>query len=343
MSTKRRWGVMRMADDPWRDIPQPSSIDSLNARRVDADMPWNFFWARGIDGRCQLILRHASESSTSVRLPRLRDIDISLATSDGDRSRTLVFRLLDSSHRDIFYNLCLDIMGAAADADSEREAVAVTLARTWRWHHLLRGGEGRLSPEEQKGLIGELLVLERLLLSRLSAMDAVSSWRGPLGAPKDFEVGRIALESKARRAAATPFVAISSEHQLDTSGVDALFLHVVELDEGPSDATDNFTVSFIVDHVRNEILSTDEGAVDKYDSLLLAAGFRPDDDYSDSCWVEGKSRLYHVAPGFPRISVDGISTGITNVRYSVALKACEPFLCDESALEAALKGGRDAH
>ncbi len=334
---------MTMPDDPWRDIAPPSSTDSLNARRVDADMRWHFFWARGVDGRCQLILRHASESSTSVRLPRLRDIDISLTTSEEDRSRTLVFRLLDSSHRDIFHRLCLDIMRVAADAASEHEAVAVTLARTWRWHHLLRGGEGRLSPEEQKGLIGELLVLQRLLLSRLSAKDAVSSWRGPLGAPKDFEVGRIALESKARRGAATPFVAVSSEHQLDTSGVDALFLHVVELDEGPADAADSFTLSTIVDVVRNQMRSMDAGAVDKYDALLLAAGFRQDDDYSDSRWVEGKSHLYHVASGFPRINANEILAGVTNVKYSVALKECEPFLCDERALEVALKGGHNAH
>ena len=334
---------MRMADDPWRDIPPPSSTDSLNARRVDADMLWNFFWARGVDGRCQLILRHASESSISVRLPRLRDIDISLTTGDGDRSRTLAFRLLDPSHLDIFHRLCLDIMTVAADAKSEHEAVAVTLARTWRWHHLLRGGEERLSPEEQKGLIGELLVLERLLLPLLSAMDAVSSWRGPLGAPKDFEVGRIALESKARRGAATPFVAISSEHQLDISGVDALFLHVIELDESPADAPNNMTLSGIVDLVRKHILSMDDGAAEKYDSLLLAAGLRPDDDYSDSCWVEGRSHIYRVDPDFPRISADKISAGITNVRYSVALKDCEPFLCDGSALATALKGSRNAH
>ncbi|MCH8827746.1 MAG: PD-(D/E)XK motif protein [Chloroflexi bacterium] len=44
----------------------------------------------------------------------------------------------------------------------------------------------RPSPEEQKGLIGELLVWECLLFPKLSTRDAVSAWRGPLGANKDF-------------------------------------------------------------------------------------------------------------------------------------------------------------
>ena len=69
--------------------------------------------------------------------------------------------------------------------------MSAALSRTWRWHHLLRGGRGTLlSPEEQKGLLGELFVLERLLLPRMDASSAVTAWRGPLGAPKDFEIAK---------------------------------------------------------------------------------------------------------------------------------------------------------
>ena len=82
--------------------------------------------------------------------------------------------------------------------------MSAALSRTWRWHHLLRGGRGTLlSPEEQKGLLGELFVLERLLLPRMDASSAVTAWRGPLGAPKDFEAARVAIEAKARRGGAT--------------------------------------------------------------------------------------------------------------------------------------------
>ena len=94
--------------------------------------------------------------------------------------------LLDSTQRDIFQTLCEDIISAAARRPkSEAGAVSAALSRTWRWHHLLRGGRGTLlSPEEQKGLLGELFVLERLLLPRMDASSAVTAWRGPLAAPK---------------------------------------------------------------------------------------------------------------------------------------------------------------
>ena len=125
-----------------------------------------------------------------TRLPQIRDIEVTLSDTDQHGTRTLGLKLRDSSLQDIFHTLCVDIVSAAARAASEPDAVNTALRRTWRWHHLLRGGRsGLLSPEEQKGLIGELLVLERFLLPLLPASVAVAAWLGPLGSPKDFEVG----------------------------------------------------------------------------------------------------------------------------------------------------------
>lgn len=335
--TTMRWRAT-MSDDPWKDLTPPSSADALNARRVDAEIPWGFFWARGIDRRCILLLRHAADASPRVRLPHLKGIEITLTDVDEDRNRTLVLRLLDTAQRDIFHRLCLDIVASAAGATTEPEAVAVALARTWRWHHLLRGGgDGRLSPEEQKGLIGELLVLDRLL-SHLSAHDAVSSWRGPLGAPKDFEVGRLSIEAKARRGAATPYIAISSEHQLDTTGVDALFLHVAELDQAQSDALGGFTLSEIARRLHSAIGIADHLAADLFESLIFATGFDWNDDYSDVKWIRGSDRLYCVGDDFPRVTPASFPGGVLNVRYSVSLFECEPFRVPVDVLTIALTG-----
>ena len=326
-----------MSENPWSDLAPPSTSDAVNARRVDPKLEWNFFWGRAIDRKCLLILRHSSDSTPEGRLPVLRGIEVTMSTIDDKGGTSLAFKLLDSAQLDLFHRLCVDIIEATQGATSEKTAVAAALARTWRWHHLLRGGsDGRLSPEEQKGLIGELLVLERLLLPRLSAADAVSCWHGPLGAPKDFEIGRVAIEAKARRGAATPFIALSSEHQLDSSGVDALFLHVAELDEAPSDGANGASVTQFVQRLRGAIQGGDQAAIEKFESLLLAAGFSEEHDYSDTRWIDGPTRLYSVSDGFPRITADQIASGVTYVRYSVSLVECEPFLSDIAALELAL-------
>jgi hypothetical protein len=328
-----------MSDDPWQELTSPSAADAINARRVDADFPWGFFWARGVDGRCLLALQHAADSTPRGRLPNLKGVELAVWEGDRNGEPMLVLKLLDFSQRDIFHRLCTDIVASTSNAATEREAVQIALARTWRWHHLLRGGKDeRLSLEEQKGLIGELLVMERHLLLRASALDAVSSWRGPLGAPKDFEIGRVCIEVKAHRGAAAPYVVVNSEHQLDTAGTDELFLYVVELDQAPSDAKGSFTVSDVAIRVRNRIAGIDESAVVPLDDLLSAAGFRWEDDYSDSNWTEGASRVYRVDDGFPCITTPTIMPGVSTVKYSIALAACEPFRVPVGVLASALGG-----
>ena len=328
-----------MTDNPWRCIAAPSDTSMVNARRVDASLPWNFFWARSADRRVMLTLRHAVAASPAAALPRIREIEVTLSEVDEHGTRTLGLKLRDSAQRDIFHTLCLDIVTAAAGAVSEAGAVNTALRRTWRWHHLLRGGRsGRLSPEEQKGLIGELLVLERVLLPHLPTSVAIAAWMGPLGSPKDFEVGRLAIEAKVHRGSAEPNVAINSEYQLDSDGLDALFLHVVELSAAPESVAESFSVSDLAARVRSRILADEPGAEGTFDGLLDAAGLREEDSYDDSKWVEGRSRVYAVRADFPRITAAATLPGVERVRYTVALNRCEPFEVPEKALSNAIAG-----
>ena len=322
-----------MNDDPWHGIPPPSAGDSINSLRVDANLPWDFFWARGHDNRIMLTLRHDPEVVPQVTLPKLRHIEVVDWPTSSDRRRTLVIRLLEAAHKDIFLALCRDIVDSAAKASTESDAVDVTVRRTWRWHQLLRAGaDQRLSPEEQRGLAGELLVLPRLLFSQLTAAACVAAWIGPLDAPKDFEIGRIAIESKARRGGATPSIAISSEHQLDTNGIDRLFLHVVEIDRSPDGIDDGFTLPELAKSVRDVIGASEPGAAERFDSLLFAAGLLPEHNYDEFRWVAGESRLFDVTVGFPRLGGSDMPPGVSSVRYSIALAACEPFASTVSAL-----------
>jgi hypothetical protein len=272
----------------------------------------------------------------------LKGIECSLTTDEVDGARILSLKLLDSSLQDIFHRLCLDIVTSAADALTEAEVVARTISRTWRWHHLLRGGgDSRLSVEEQKGLIGELIVLDKFMLPSLVARDAISSWHGPLGAPKDFEIARIALEAKARRGSATPYIAISSEYQLDRNGTDVFFLHVSELNSALPESECAFTLTTLSERVQSIVREKDPAAADAFESLLAAAGFRWEDDYSDSFWVHGPGRSYQVTDNFPSITPERFRAGVSKVRYSVALTECEPFRVMDDVILMQLSGGQN--
>ncbi|MGH7641462.1 MAG: PD-(D/E)XK motif protein [Candidatus Dormibacteria bacterium] len=337
---KTKWPVMT-SKNPWHGLVPPLTADAISARRVDSELPWDFFWARSVDNHHLLVLRHSPESSPQQRLPTLRGIQMYLVDNIEEGARTLVLQLDNAALRDVFLRLCLDIVTAASGAASESEAVGSFVARTWRWHHLLRGGgDLRLSPEEQKGLIGELIVLGTLLLPMAAIQDAISTWRGPLGAPKDFEIGRTCIEAKARRGAATPFIAISSEHQLDLSGIDALFLHVTELSEEQSANKDGLTVSDFAARTHAAFASQSPQSVEQFETLLSAAGFRWEDDYHDMRWKEGTHHIFRVDKAFPAITARACPPGISNVRYSIGLAECERHRVDVEALVIQLAGER---
>ena len=193
-------------------------------------------------------------------------------------------------------------MDATVLAKTEEQAIERFLARTWRWHRLLQGDRNtRLSDEEQKGLIGELFVLERHLLPVLRAADAVRCWSGPLGAPHDFEISRIHVEAKAR-GASVPRVTISSEFQLELSSADVLFLHVTEVMTAAEGTPNACTVTEIANRTRSVMAQDDMVAVELLEERLDAAGFDWTADYSDKLWIVAGESLYQVRNGFPRIT-----------------------------------------
>jgi len=325
---------MAMTDTfPWDNLPDSDQSVQYRASRVDSKHPWGFFWAKDVGGARLLILQHESKSCLPRKLPLLRGLEIEDSPSSEAGLHYLSLKLVNDVDDDIFYQLCIDIVERVRDAKSEKEAVSIAVGRSWRWHHLLRGGaSSTLGPERQKGLIGELRVLERYLLPNMPGAAAVQAWQGPFDAPKDFQIDRIAIEAKARQGASSPYVSISSENQLDTSGVDFLYLHVVELDSASPDAPDSFILTDLVEDLLAVIEINDPSAIEAFEGALAAVGYRQEDDYSDYRWLEGKSRVFEVVSSFPRVSADQIVAGVSMVTYRISLVDCASFEIESSTV-----------
>src|SRR5690242_5841551 len=121
-------------EDPWSGLQRPAGATTANARPVGDGARWSFYWMLDFEGHRLLGLRHPKGLAVG-QLPRLRGVSVELVT-DGDDFDILLFKLLESAHKPIFYRLCPDIITSTADAADERQAVAIALNRTWRWHHL---------------------------------------------------------------------------------------------------------------------------------------------------------------------------------------------------------------
>ena len=322
--------------DPWNNIEPPTASNEFKAHLVDKKGKWGFWWAVGIDRHRYLVLLYSSDATPSVGLPKMKGIETAIIVDpDNEAKSTLSFKLMDAAQSDIFHRLCLDIISSCGNAKTEAESVTIAISRAWRWHHLLRGGsDGRLSPEEQKGLIGELRILQNFLLPFFSSAAALQAWGGPIGTPIDFEINRIGIEAKARRGGSAPFVSISSEFQLDEDGLDALFLNVVEVDRAEKSAVEAVTLTTVVEIVRS-LLSDD--ALIEFEGKLSAVGFSWSDNYDDYWWIEGTSQIYAVVDDFPRIAPDSVASGVSGIRYSISLPECKPFLTSTDSVTEILR------
>lgn len=315
--------------DPWIDISRPPTrAVSISARRVSRSSRWNLYWAVDVDRNYLLILQHGKAISRSQNLPNLRGLRVEVQPADNDKDVRIVIRLMDSDHKDIFLRFCHDIVDATVLSHTEEQAVNRFLSRTWQWHRLLQDSrDNRLSDSEQRGLIGELVALEKHVLPAVGPYFAVKSWTGPLGTPHDFEISRTHLEVKVRNTA-SPYVTISSERQLDLDSADRLFLYVSEVAvarEGESQAQ---TLAELAKRVRGILADQDMAALELFEDRLFTVGFNWTDDYDDKFWSIGRESLYEVRDGFPRIAPSMLLQGVGRVRYTVSLSQCKSFRID---------------
>lgn len=310
-----------MKPDPWEEIGKTD--EGLNIRRVDALHPANFFWGRDTDGRCALVLVIGPGVSVDDPRPVLNGIEI-IEAPDQDGKNAFVLVLRREEDRELFRHLCDDIVDACRNRVGDEAFLASTIQRAWKWHSLLRGGiNRRLGPEEQLGLVGELLFLERLT-QRLSPKGALEAWRGPLDEPKDFVFEDRAVEVKARHVGKDA-VKISSEHQLQVLEGQSLALAVFTLTPSAADSSESFTLDSLVARVRNGLKTLDPSSDEGFDARLLSAGYGPDQDYSDTWWLQVSEAAYSVVDGFPRVQAADLPSGVTNVTYWLQLDLCATF------------------
>ncbi|WP_222054396.1 PD-(D/E)XK motif protein [Rhizobium laguerreae] len=297
------------------------------ARRVNSQGKYDFFWIM-IEGlRPGLILKLDEGQLLVEPLPILRSIDTRYRLV-GDR-QSFVLSLGDNGLIELFEALCRNIADGGEQAANHQDALFHTVQRTRRWHHLLRGGStGELTLEEQRGLIGEIAFLQELAAT-IGPDAAIEAWKGPDGASKDFEFPNICVELKARRSAAKPYVAISSVEQLaDVDGA-RVFLRVTDVTAAMT--PEGLTLH---DHVAATLLAlqTSAFAVARFDQLIFDFGYDPVHKYDGRRWFIGESREFEVLEGFPRI-VPPIASGVTDVRYSIGLAECAPYALAESLLD----------
>lgn len=190
-----------------------------------------------------------------------------------------------------------------------------------RWHRLLAlGPDGLLRPEDQQGLLGEVLVLTQAS-SRFGPEAAAASWVGPDDAPQDFTLPLVNIEVKTVQSG-NACVTVSSLDQLET-GAQPLLLAVVELVRC-APGSGGLSLFDAVSLARETLAAAPQSA-DRFEEQLGKAGYIDRDDYKLTEYRVLRTRWFSVGPGFPRLGRSGVPTAIRDARYQLLIDALANF------------------
>ena len=168
--------------------------------QVAALVEGRLYLSRGSGGEYALFLEGARESFGS--LPPLAGIDHSpnVIALPGDRQfPALRVASSDPVHGNrVMAHISYELASRLTQDPSVENA---TLVAQVGWvFPLLGGNEGLLTPEKQRGLVGECLLLRQLLVmarqAELSPSTALERWWGHASARRDFAASNIAIEVK---------------------------------------------------------------------------------------------------------------------------------------------------
>jgi len=235
----------------------------------------------------------------------------------------LVLSLEDDGRRDLFTTVCSDVITFAAQVD-DKDAQSRFLDRLDAWRHFLRDKKIGFSRSETIGLIGELVVLDRLIATKASNL---ATWEAPDDGLHDFQFNGHALEIKTSLGPAAS-INISRLDQLDITGLRQLDLLHVKLIEHPAGHNLNDIILSL-----NQMLP-DLASRNAFDNALLRRGLLPDDEAARSSpRVQLRSiEAYSVTEAFPRLVRSQLPIAITEATYTLEIRALGNFHKDTTSV-----------
>jgi hypothetical protein len=195
----------------------------------------------GISGRIGIWLESATVVAVSEKARRLAFVSIQTVKRD-EKLFLEISSLSPMIHRQFYV-----FVTAVADRVLElNQSISEALDLELESFAALLEEKALLSIERQLGLIGELIVLERMITA--DGPQAIDAWIGPRGEPHDFRVARNEFEVKTT-AASRRVHTIHNFTQLIVSPNCILFIVSVLL--GPAGRDSGFSLAKKIDSIRS--------------------------------------------------------------------------------------------
>ena len=312
---------------PWDGIPIPMS--DLNVLRVVEASGVPIYWGRDTEGQCLLIVELEGDHTVQFRrdMVSLHGISPDLRNSDAAMRQRFILALARHIDSDLFFSLCNTLIGSLMNIGDSSTALSVAFAHLKRWKAFLAGRNARLlSPEEIRGLFGELHILRVLYQDTLQRAAAVDAWCGPDDSHQDFIFCNRAIEVKTLSGRERSSIRISSEDQLE-SLVDELYLQTLRLTNIP-DCKNGMSLNQIITLITGEL--SDADAIEQFIDKLAGVGYMPLAEYDIPCFVVSDVQGYRVTDDFPCLVRSRLPKGVIKVSYDLKLEDIEQFSCAQA-------------
>ena len=260
-------------------------------------------------------------------LPRFRGLEILITvTSLGEfnNSEFLKFTQSIPNTDNIFELVISDIGDKIIQIQNKRNLNAVLTKVVNEWKIFFEKQENEiLSISSQKGLVGELHFLREYLFKKYSFSESLFYWTGSERTNHDFQIIHNAIEVKTTSSKQHKKFTISSERQLDSTGLEHLYLSLfaLNLHSNMPDRTLPALIREIHSMIQGDPIATFQLQIKlaKYGYNEILA-----DKYTIGFSVFDM-KFFEVVEGFPRLLQGNLPDGVGDLKYTVVVAACSQF------------------
>lgn len=316
----------------WESINNESRSNPMQpqiARRIPSTGLFNSFLATDFRKGIRLLyIKLDSDQDIRIEsLPRFRGLDISLTIQTlGKFSNAIFLRLTQSipNTDNIFELVISDLCDKVIQLQNKNSLYPTLVATLSEWKIFFERQRSEiLTIDAQKGLLGELYFLRNYLFQKYSFADSVFYWTGSDRTNHDFQIMNIAVEVKTTSGKQHKKFSVSSEKQLDSTGLKSLYLSLfsINLHSNMPGRTLPAIIREICKQIQDEPI-----AAFQFQIKLAKCGYNETlaDKYIIGFSIS-EMKFFEVTEGFPRLLQRNLPDGVGDLKYSVVVAACVPF------------------
>lgn len=274
-----------------------------------------------------LSIFHATDDMHLNNIPSISGLKISNIAHDTGKKGTII-RKEGAHDESIYHHLLIHLADELSDLNKANQVMRRLQHLLHTWQEFFKGSQKPMGEHAQLGLMGELFVLESLVLNQLRPKEALDAWRGPLRGLHDFVFGFCNMEVKSSIGSNNRHFIINGENQLTIPNDKQLYIQnpIFEISDNGKSLTE--MVASIKALIRSDRL-----ALDIFDTLLAKNGYH--NIHNEYYLKEGLKLVpssmitYQVRNGFPRLLLGSSGDFISVNNYSIDVKGCEEFIHKE--------------